>query len=85
MGFVDGSQKVNYVSADMTDFGAVQASIAKIVDMAGPIDVLVANAGTGIPGYFLEQVSRLCLAALSCSRQYVVGPGSRGSTPHELS
>ena len=41
----------------MTDFEAVQACISKVVELAGrPVDVLVANAGTGIPGYFLEQV-----------------------------
>lgn len=57
-----GLQKVSYVAADMTDFAAVQACVAKVVDLAGPIDVLVANAGTGVPGYFLEQVPPLCLS-----------------------
>jgi short-subunit dehydrogenase len=48
-------QKINYVSADMTDYSAVLSCIAKATQAAGPLDVLVANAGTGVPGYFLEQ------------------------------
>ena len=49
-------QKVNYVAADMTDYAAVQSCIAKACQLTGPLDVVVANAGTGIPGYFVEQV-----------------------------
>ena len=49
------AQKISYVSADMTDFNAVQLCISKARAQAGPLHVVIANAGTGVPGYFLEQ------------------------------
>jgi short-subunit dehydrogenase len=48
-------QKIGFVSADMTDFGGVQSCIDKAIHLAGPLDVVVANAGASHPGYFLEQ------------------------------
>lgn len=47
--YSDAGQKAIAIQADITDAGAVEAAVEKIVETFGRIDVLVNNAGTAIP------------------------------------
>jgi 2-hydroxycyclohexanecarboxyl-CoA dehydrogenase len=42
------------VTMDVTDTSSVKAGVAAGVDAFGPIEVLVNNAGTDLPGFFLK-------------------------------
>merc|ERR1711976_383399 len=42
--FCTAEQKISYVSADMTDYAAVQRCVAEAQHLCGPPDVLIANA-----------------------------------------
>ncbi len=55
------SQVVHIASADVSDFAAVRRAVEAAEAAAGPIFGLIANAGSSVPGYFLEQV--LCSRA----------------------
>lgn len=44
--------QVGAQSADVTDFEQAQAALAAAAEAQGPIDVLICNAGTSVPGYF---------------------------------
>lgn len=48
------AQKIAAYPADVTDFAALQAAVAAAEGNAGPVDVLIANAGAAVPGYFAE-------------------------------
>ncbi len=47
-------QAQGHVIADVTDEGAVIAAVKQAVAARGPIDILIANAGTGESGLFLK-------------------------------
>src|ERR1051325_3227150 len=46
-----------YVVADVTDEGAVNAAVNEAVAAGGPVDILIANAGTGVSVPFLKGTS----------------------------
>eukprot|EP00292_Cryptomonas_paramecium_P008569 CAMPEP_0113687420 /NCGR_PEP_ID=MMETSP0038_2-20120614/15923_1 /TAXON_ID=2898 /ORGANISM="Cryptomonas paramecium" /LENGTH=275 /DNA_ID=CAMNT_0000608027 /DNA_START=9 /DNA_END=833 /DNA_ORIENTATION=+ /assembly_acc=CAM_ASM_000170 len=48
-------QIVRYAAADVSNFEIVNEVVKTSEAAAGPIFVLVANAGSSVPGYFLEQ------------------------------
>uniref|UniRef100_A0A7S4PJ59 3-dehydrosphinganine reductase n=1 Tax=Guillardia theta TaxID=55529 RepID=A0A7S4PJ59_GUITH len=54
-GATGAEQKIEYAVADVSDFQAVKAAVESSEKKAGPIDVVIANAGSSQPGYFLEQ------------------------------
>ncbi|CAN5569356.1 SDR family oxidoreductase [soil metagenome] len=45
---------VRWEAADVTDRPAFQRAVARLVEVSGPCDVLVAAAGAARPGYFTE-------------------------------
>ena len=49
-----GLPQVRYEVASISDEAALTAAVARAAVKYGPIDVLVANAGTAAPGLFLE-------------------------------
>ena len=51
---VAAGQATGYVIADVTDEGAVVAAVKQAVAARGPIDILIANAGTGESRPFLK-------------------------------
>jgi 3-hydroxybutyrate dehydrogenase len=51
---VAAEQAAGYVTADVTDEGAVGAAVRQAVAARGPVDILVANAGTGESAPFLK-------------------------------
>ncbi len=71
---------------DLSDRTAVAGLVARVEAAAGPIDVLVNNAGLGDPGLFTEQtdahdeatVAVNLLAPMSLSRQVIPGMIERG-------
>ena len=46
--------QVQHVVASIADEAALSAAVARAASKFGPVDVLVANAGTAAPGLFLE-------------------------------
>jgi len=48
------SQKIVAISADVTKFTDIQQAIQRAVNENGVTDYVIANAGTSVPGYFLE-------------------------------
>ena len=51
---VAAGQAKGHVIADVTDEGAVVAAVKQAVAARGPVDILIANAGTGESGPFLK-------------------------------
>jgi NAD(P)-dependent dehydrogenase (short-subunit alcohol dehydrogenase family) len=51
---VAAGQAQGHVIADVTDEGAVMAAVKQAVAARGPVDILIANAGTGESGPFLK-------------------------------
>lgn len=49
------NQRIQWVSADVSDFNATKTSLSKVIDDMGSVDVLLSCAGSSIPGRFLEQ------------------------------
>ncbi|MDH3710974.1 MAG: SDR family NAD(P)-dependent oxidoreductase, partial [Cyclobacteriaceae bacterium] len=47
----DKSGKLHLLDLDVTDESSVQAAVAKAVELEGPVDVLVNNAGVGQGGH----------------------------------
>ena len=50
----DGGGQADAHAVDITDYAAVSAAVAAFEQAAGPIDVLVNNAGTDTFAYFLD-------------------------------
>ena len=51
---VSAGDAKGYVTADVTDEAAVDAAVTQAVSARGPIDILIANAGTAVGGPFAK-------------------------------
>lgn len=54
LGF-EKTQKIQALSADTTNAADVAKGVTTAQDVAGPVQVLICNAGISIPGLFIEQ------------------------------
>jgi len=54
---VSAGDAMGYVIADVTDEAAVDAAVKQAVAARGPIDILIANAGTGVSVPFMKGTS----------------------------
>jgi 3-hydroxybutyrate dehydrogenase len=54
---VSAGDAKGYVVADVTDEAAVDAAVKQAVSTRGPIDILIANAGTGVSVPFMKGTS----------------------------
>src|SRR5690606_7622327 len=52
---VDQNQRINWISADVSDYENLKTELIKLINEIGRVDVLLTCAGLAIPGRFLEQ------------------------------
>ncbi|KAJ1466316.1 hypothetical protein T484DRAFT_1862036, partial [Baffinella frigidus] len=58
-------QKINFVAVDLSDAAATVKAVQKAEEMAGPLDVAIANAGASVPGYFMQQDAKVFEKSMS--------------------